>query len=206
MARGRGVIGAAMLAAVTVSCGGSKAAAPTATTTTTTSTTTTIASQSAVDVSETSPVVYVLHTADGVTVRFTILAPPDHELVRRVKAYHDGVGETRPLRMVLAEIDNRSTKDVVTPDLEVTERDGDKVHFIEAWLHVGDWRRNIRGQSDSPFYMEGFDLDNELVARGIVEAGTSSVTVLAAEDFVESVLSATARDQTGEMVPIQRER
>jgi len=154
-------IGAALLAAVVIGCGDNEAAATTTTTSTTTTTTAT-----AVGVSETSRVVYVLRPSDGVTVRYTILAPPDHELV---------------------------------------ERDGDKVHFREAWLHVGDWRRNIRGQSDSPFYMEGFDLDNELLDRSIVEAGTSSVTVLAAEDFVESVQSVTARDRTGEMVPIERE-
>lgn len=204
MVRRGGVIGAATLAALLIGCGSDKAAAPTTTSTTTTTTAATTTA-TAVDVSETSPVVYVLRTADGVTVRYTILAPADHELVQRVEAYHDGVGETRVLRMVLAEVDNRSTTDFETSDVEITERDGDKVHFIEAWLKVGDWRRNIRGQSDSPFYLEGFDLDRELLDRGIVEPGTTSLTVMAAEDFVESVLSVTARDRSGEMVPIERE-
>jgi hypothetical protein len=147
---------------------------------------------------------YLLHTDDGVTVRYTILAPDDDPLVQRVQAYHDNVRETRPLRMVLAEVENRSTTDFEAGDLEITEGDGDKVHFLEAWLYVGQWRRALIGESDSPFYMEGFDLDNELLDRGIVEAGTTSTTVLAAEDFVDTVRSVTARDRSGDMIPLTR--
>src|SRR4051812_42985043 len=158
----------------------------------------------ATPINDTSKVQYELHTTDGVTVRYTILAPDDHPLAQRVQAYHNNVRETRPLRMVLAEVDNQSTTDFETGDLEITEGDGDKVHFLEAWLYVGQWRRALIGESDSPFYMEGFDLDNELLDRGIVEAGTTSTTLLAAEDFVDTVKSVTARDPSREMGPLTR--
>jgi hypothetical protein len=156
-------------------------------------------------VSETAPVVYALHTADGLSVRYTILAPADDPVVKRIEDFHDGVRETRPLRMVLAEVDNQSGEAFEVGDVTVTQGDGDKVHFIEAWLYVGQWHRNVQGEKDSPFYMEGFDLSNDLVDRGIVEPGTKSVTVMAAEDFLTSVRSVVARDRSGELVPLQRE-
>jgi hypothetical protein len=196
---------AAIGALLVSSCGSDKAAAPSTTTPGPTPSTRSSSSADAVTISETSPVVYVLHTSDGVTVRYTILAPPEHELVKRVEDFHDNVRETRPVRLVLAEIDNQSTTDFEVSDIEVTEGDGDKVHFLEAWLLVGNWRRNITGQSDSPFYMESFDLDNALLNLGIVHPGATSVTVLGAEDFLETVASVTARERSGEMVPIQRD-
>jgi hypothetical protein len=208
MATGGGRIrraaGVATLAAVLLiaACGGDKAA----TSSDSSSTSESSSSGPAVEVSETAPVGYVLHTDDGVTVRYTILAPADHELVKRVDDFHDNVRETRPVRFVLAEIDNQSTTDFEVSDIEVTEGDGDKVHFLEAWLLVGNWRRNISGQSDSPFYMESFDLDNAVLNLSIVKPGATSVTVLGAEDFVETVASVSARDRSGEMVPIQREK
>ena len=162
------------------------------------------AAPGAAPVSDSQRVQYVLHTNDGVTVRYTILAPNDHPLVQRVQAYHDNVRETRPLRMVLAEVDNQSTTEFETGDLEITEGDGDKVHFLEAWLYIGQWRRALIGESESPFYMEGFDLDNDLLDRSIVEAGTTATTVLAAEDFVDTVKGVTARDRSGEMMPLTR--
>jgi hypothetical protein len=176
-----------------------------AVTSTSTSTSTSIADGPAVEVSETAPVVYTLHTADGVSVRYTILAPADDPVVKRIQDFHNGVRETRPLRMILAEVDNQSSEAFEVGDLTVTQGDGDKVHFIEAWLYVGQWHRNVQGEKDSPFYMEGFDLSNDLVDRGIVEPGTKSLTVMAAEDFLTSVRSAVARDRSGELVPMQRE-
>jgi hypothetical protein len=127
-------------------------------------------------------------------------------VVKRIQDFHDGVRETRPLRMILAEVDNQSSEDFQVGDVTVTQADGDKVHFIEAWLHVGRWHLNVRGQTDSPFYMEGFDLSNDLVELGFVKAGAKATTVLGAEDFLDSVQSVEARDRTGEMVPLERER
>jgi hypothetical protein len=169
------------------------------------STTSPTITDDAVEVSETDSVVYVMHADEGITVRYTILAPADNPVVTRIKAFHDGVRETRPLRMVLAEVDNQSNEDFVVGDLTVTQADGDKVHFIEAWLHVGRWHQNVQGETDSPFYMEGFDLSNFLVDLGIVEPGTKATTVMGAEDFLTSVRSVVARDRSGEMVPLERE-
>jgi hypothetical protein len=195
------------------SSGGGDSAASTAAPPSTTSPTSTTApattstsTEPATEVRDDAPIRYVLKTADGLTVRYTIPAPADNELVQRVEAFHDGVGETRPLRMVLAEVDNQGKEAFEVGDLTVTQGDGDKVHFIEAWLYVGQWQRNIHGQTDSPFYTEGFDLPNDLVEIGIVEPGTSAVTVMAAEDFITSVQSVVARDRTGELVPTERER
>ncbi len=211
MTKGVLVAGAVSFALFGCSNGGGGSAAPTTTATSAPSTTAAASSSSttttvaAIEVSDTAPQVYVLRTKDGLTVRYTIPAPADNELVQRVEAFHDGVGETRPLRMVLAEVDNQGKEAFEVGDLTITQGDGDKVHLIEAWLYVGQWQRNIHGQTDSPFYTEGFDLPNDLVEIGIVEPGTSAVTVMAAEDFITSVRSVVARDRTGEMVPIERE-
>jgi len=208
MARTGGAIGVAIALVIAVGCSSDDTAARRGATSSASSpapqTTASSGVPGARPVSSDAPVQYVLRTNDGVTIRYTILAPDDHPLVQRVQAYHDNVRETRPLRMVLAEVDNQSTRDFEAGDLEITEGDGDKVHFLEAWLYVGQWRRALIGESDSPFYMEGFDLDNDLLNRGIVEAGTTSTTVLAAEDFVDTVKSATARDRSGEMMPLTR--
>src|SRR5689334_8084025 len=107
MARRASVVAAAIAAVLISSCGSDKAAAPS--TTSTTGNAAASSTADAVAASETSPVVYVLHTRDGVTVRYTILAPPGHELVKRVEDFHHNVRETRPVRLVLAEIDNQSS-------------------------------------------------------------------------------------------------
>ena len=205
-----GLIGVAIALVVAIGCGGDDTARRNTPSSASTAPTAAPSSSESAPLADATPVSngqrvqYVLHTNDGVTVRYTVLAPDDHPLVQRVQAYHDNVRETRPLRMVLAEVDNQSATDFETGDLEITEGDGDKVHFLEAWLYVGQWRRALIGESDSPFYMEGFDLDNDLLNRGIVEAGTTSTTVLAAEDLVDTVKSATARDRSGEMLPLTR--
>jgi len=208
MATRGGAIGVAIALAVAVGCSSDKPARTEASSASSPPPPTTLSSSSApsdaTPVSEGSPVQYVLHTDDGVTVRYTILAPEDNEVVQRIEKFHRDTGETRPYRLVLAEVDNRSTKDFETSDLEITEGDGDKVHFIEAWLYVGQWHRNVQDRKDSPVYMEGFDLENDLVDRGIVEPGTTSLTVMAAEDLVDTVKSVTARDRSGEMIPITR--
>ena len=191
------------LTALCVSCSGDSTK-PTAGPSLAPTTTTEVAD--AVELTEGTSVVYVQRLPDGVTTRYTILAPPDDAMVKRINDFHDGVGETRPLRMILAEVDNQSTEDFEVGDVIVTQADGDKVHFIEAWLHVGRWHLNVRGETDSPFYMEGFDLSNDLLPLGRVKAGTKSVTVIGAEDFLESVRSVVARDRSGEMVPLERER
>ena len=178
---------------------------PTTTTSSTTSSSTTTTTTAAAEVSETSPVVYALHTPDGVTVRYTILAPADDEVVQRIEAFHDGVKETRPLRMILAEVDNQSSEVFQVGDVTVTQGDGDKVHFIEAWLHAGRWHQYVHGKTESPFYMEGFDLTNDLLARGLVQPGTVSKTVLAAEEVMTSVRSVAARDRSGELVALTKE-
>ena len=208
MATRGGAIGVAIALAVAVGCSSDESARTAAPSTSSPPPPTAVSSPSATPdaspVSESAPVQYVLHTDDGVTVRYTILAPEDNEVVQRIEKFHRDTGETRPYRLVLAEVDNRSTKDFETSDLEITEGDGDKVHFIEAWLYVGQWHRNVQDRKDSPVYMEGFDLENDLVDRGIVEPGTTSLTVMAAEDLVDTVKSVTARDRSGEMIPITR--
>ena len=202
------LLGAGCSGGSTKSTATATTSAPTTTSTTAAppSTSTSTVDEQAVEVSDATSVVYTLHTADGITVRYTILAPVDDPIVKRIEDFHQGVRETRPLRLILAEVDNQSTQDFEVGDVNVTQGDGDQVHFIEAWLHVGRWHQNVQGQTDSPFYMEGFDLSNDLLARGIVEAGTKSVTVLGAEDFLTSVRSVMARDRSGEMVPLERER
>lgn len=213
MATRGGVIGIAVaLLLASAACGNDKAAAPT---TTTASVAPTSSSSSATSASseptgvviggdDTTRVQYVLHTTDGVTVRYTIPAPQDNAVVQRIDKFHRDTGETRPYRLVLAEVDNQSKRDFETSDLEVTQNDGDKVHFIEAWLYTSQWHRNVQDRKDSPVYMEGFDLQNDLLDRGIVEPGTTALTVMAAEDYLESVKSVTARDRSGDMVPITR--
>ena len=206
MMRRGGAIGVAIALVVAVGCSSDKAAAPVATSSSSPSAAPTTASSEAAGVvlDDTTTVQYVLRTADGVTVRYTIPAPEDNAVVQRIDKFHHDTGETRPYRLVLAEVDNQSARDYETSDLEVTQNDGDKVHFIEAWLFTSQWHRNVQDRKDSPVYLEGFDLQNDLVDRGIVEPGTAAVTVMAAEDYLDSVKSVTARDRSGDMVPITR--
>jgi len=214
MARG-GAIGIVIALVVAVGCSSSdKTASPPTTSASASASASPSSSSSSSASSESSGVLigdddatrvqYVLATPDGVTVRYTIPAPEDNPVVQRVNQFHRDTGETRPYRLILAEVDNQSSKLFETGDLEVTENDGDKVHFIEAWLFTSQWHRNVRDQRDSPVWQEGFDIQNDLVARGLVEPGTADVTVLAAEDYLKSVRSATARDRSEEMVPLTR--
>jgi hypothetical protein len=206
MATRGGAIGFAIVILAAVGCSSDKAAnteaasssspAPPSTSSTTASDATPVGNDQRAQ--------YVLHTDDGVTVRYTILAPEDNEVVQRIEKFHRDTGETRPYQLVLAEVDNRSARDFETSNLEITQADGDKIHFIEAWLYVSQWHRNVQDRKDSPVYMEGFDLENDLVERGIVEPNTTAVTVMAAEDLVDTVKSVTDRDRSGAMVPITR--
>ena len=210
-----GAVGLAIVLFVAIGCSSDKTASPpTNSSSASTRASSSLSSNSSSTSSESSGVVigeddttrvqYVLKTPDGVTVRYTIPAPEDNPVVQRVNKFHRDAGETRPYRLILAEVDNRSSKLFEAGDLEVTENDGDKVHFIEAWLFTSQWHRNVRDQKDSPVWQEGFDIQNDLVARGLVEPGTADVTVLAAEDYLTSVKSATARDRSQEMVPLTR--
>src|SRR5881398_1405664 len=100
MATRRGAIGVAIALAVAVGCSSDAPARTEAPSASSPPPPTTVSSSSttsdATPVNESAPVQYVLHTDDGVTVRYTILAPEDNEVVQRIERFHRDTGETRP--------------------------------------------------------------------------------------------------------------
>ncbi|HSL59416.1 MAG TPA: DUF1501 domain-containing protein [Acidimicrobiales bacterium] len=144
------------------------------------------------------PGTYGFTDAGGAVVRFAVPAPGDHPDVVALEAARLEVG-AEPCAYVVATVDNAAGADEVrVPSLLVDDEAGTLV-LREAWLVVDLWRASVAPDAPPELAARLEALSTALADRGVVPAGASGATVLAAPGAVTTVLAVRADAADGEI-------